>query len=81
MKKIHGVHYILLQFFKKSLYVLLDEFILLYFVGCHVNCSLFLKNLEKHFCNLTYTKKTWSNTLNIYRKNLLAIFYRLPISL
>ena len=22
-----------------------------------VNCSLFLKNLEKHFCDLTYKKK------------------------
>ena len=22
-----------------------------------VNCSLFLKNVEKHFCNLTYKKK------------------------
>ena len=50
-----------------------------------VNCSLFLKNLEKHFCDLTYKKKTSSNTLkiyrNIYRKNLSAIIFRLPISL
>ena len=48
------------------------------------NCSLFLKNLEKHFCNVT-CKKTSSNTLKIYRnihwKNLSAIIYRLPISL
>ena len=48
-----------------------------------VNCSLFLKNLEKHFCNLTYKKKTSPNTLKIYlyRKNLSAIIYRLPMSL
>ena len=49
-----------------------------------VNCSLFLKNFEKHFCKFT-RNKTSSNTLkiyrNIYRKNLLAIIYRLPISL
>ena len=50
-----------------------------------VNYSLFLKNLEKHFCDLSYKKKTSSNTLkiyrNIYRKNLSAIIHRLPISL
>ena len=50
-----------------------------------MNCSLFLKNLEKHFCNLTYKKKTSPNTLkiyrNIYRKSLSAIIYRLPILL
>ena len=49
-----------------------------------VNCSLFLKNLEKHFCDVT-CKTTASNTFkiyrNIYRKNLTAIIYRLPISL
>ena len=50
---------------------------------CHLytaesmNCSLF-KNLEKHFCNLTYKKK-FVEHIKIYRKNLLAIIYRLPI--
>ena len=32
-----------------------------------MNCSLFLKNLEKHFYNLTLQKKTSSNILKIYR--------------
>ena len=63
---------------KKSLFVLLNaaEF---------VNCSLFLKNLKKSFCNLTHGKKTSLNLLkiyrNIYRKNLSAIIHQLPISL
>ena len=76
--KIHGVDKVLLQF-KKSL------FVLFYPTAESVNCSLFLKNLEKHFYDLTFKKKASSNTLkiyrNIYRKNLLAIIYRLPISL
>ena len=47
-----------------------------------VNCFLFLNNLQKHFCYLTYKKKkNSSNTLkiyrNIYRKNLLAIMWQL----
>ena len=50
-----------------------------------VNRSLFLKNLEKHFCNLTYMKTNLVKHMkiyrNIYRKNLSAIVYRLPISL
>ena len=77
MEKMHCVHKVLLQF-KKSLFVLFDAI-----TAESVNSSLFLKNLEKHFCNLTY-KKTSSNILkiyhNIYRKNLSAIIYRLPIS-
>ena len=52
----------------KSLLVLFDA------TAEFVNSSLFSKNLEKHFCNLTYKKKTTSNTSkiyrNIYRKNL-----------
>ena len=50
-----------------------------------VNCSLFLKNLEKHSCNLTHKKKASSNSLkiyrNIHRKNLSTTMYRLPISI
>ena len=49
MEKIHCVHNVLLQF-KKSLFVLFDA------TAVSVNCSLFLKNLEKHFCNLTCKK-------------------------
>ena len=50
-----------------------------------MNRSLFLKNLEKHFCNLTYKKTNFVTRMkiyrNIYRKNLSAIVFRLPISL
>ena len=76
MKKIRGVHKILLQSKKISL--------------CFVNVTakslllFFLKNLRKHFCNLTCKKYTSSNTLkiyrNVYRKNLSVMIYRLPIS-
>ena len=42
-----------------------------------MNCSLFLKNLEKTFLQFDLQKKTLSNTLkfyrNIYRKNLSII--------
>ena len=59
-------------------------FVLLNFTAESVNCSL-LKNPEKTFLQFDLQKKTLSNTLkiyrNIYRKNLLAIIYRLPISL
>ena len=41
MEKIHG----LVAIFKKSLFVLFNA------TAESVNCSLFLKNLEKHFCN------------------------------
>ena len=55
-------------------------FVWLNFTAESVNCSLFLKNLEKHFCNSTYKQKTLSNTSkiysHIYRKNLSAIIYR-----
>ena len=51
MEKIHCVHEVLLQF-KKSLFVLFDVT-----TAESMNCPLFSKNLEKHFCNLTYTKK------------------------
>ena len=81
MEKIHGVHKVLLQL-KKSLFVLFNATAKL------VSCSLFLKNLEKHFRNLTH-KKTSSNTSkidrNIYRKNSRAIYILLvtgrPIAL
>ena len=50
-----------------------------------MNRSLFLKNLEKDFCNLTYKKTNFVKHIkifgNIYRKNLSAIVYRLPILL
>ena len=49
MKKIRGVHKILLQF-KKSLFVLFNA------MAEFVSCSFFLKNLHRHFCNLTYRK-------------------------
>ena len=49
-----------------------------------VNSFFFLKNLETHFYK-RFAKKTSLNALNIYRniyrKNLSAIIYRLPISL
>ena len=48
--KIHGIDKVLLQF-KKSLFVLFNA------TAESVNCSLFLTNLEKHFCDLTYKKK------------------------
>ena len=66
----------LLQF-KKSRFVLFNapvEF---------MDCSLFLKNLEKHFCNLTSIKNFVKHIeiyRNIYPKNLSAIIIRLPIS-
>ena len=75
--RIHGVDKVLLQF-KKFFFVLFNA------TAESVHCSLFLKNLEKHFCDLTYMNKTSSNTLkiyrNIYRKNLSAIIYRLLTS-
>ena len=55
------------------------------FTAESVNCSLFLKNLEKTFLQFDLQRKTSSNTSkvyrNIYRKNLSAIIYRLSISL
>ena len=60
-------------------------FVWLNFTAESVNCSLFLKNLEKTFLQFDLQKKTSSNTSkiyrNIYRKNLSAILYRLSISL
>ena len=50
--KIHGVDNVLLQF-KKFLFVLFNP------TAESVNCSLFLKNLENHFCDLTYKKKKY----------------------
>ena len=50
-----------------------------------MNRLYFLENLEKHFCNLTHKKTNFVKHTkiyrNIYRKNLSAIVYRLPISL
>ena len=50
-----------------------------------VKGSLFLKNLEKHFCDLTYKKKNFvkhiENLPQHLSENLTAINYRLPISL
>ena len=51
------------------------------FMAESVNCSLFLKNLEKTFLQFDLQKKTLLNTWkiyhNIYRKNLSTIIYRL----
>ena len=69
----------LVAIFKKSLFVLFNA------TAESVNYSVFWKNVQKHFCNLIYKKKTSWNTLkiyrNFYRKNLSAIMYRLTISL
>ena len=77
MEKILCITKVLLQV-KTSLLVLFNA------TAESVNCFFFLKSLETHFCNVT-CKKTSSNELkiyrNIYRKNLSAIIYRLPISL
>ena len=74
MEKIHGVCCNL----KKFHYVLFSA------TAESINYSLFSKNLKKRICN-NLQNKTSSNTLkiyrNIYRKNLSAIIYRLPISL
>ena len=78
MEKIHGVHKVLLQFIK-SLFVLFDA------TAESVNCSLFLKSLEKHCSDLTYKKNFVRHILKIYRniywKNSTAIIYRLSILL
>ena len=50
--KIHGVDQVLLQF-KKSLFVLFNP------TAESVNCYLFLKNLEKHFCDFTSPMAEW----------------------
>ena len=42
-------------------------FVWLNFTAESVNCSLFLKNLEKTFLQFDLQKKTLSNTLKIYR--------------
>ena len=74
--KIQGVDKVLLQF-KKFLFVLFNP------TAESVNCSLLLKNLEKHIRDLAYKKKIeFFNTLkiyHIYRINLSAIIYRLQI--
>ena len=48
-------------------------FVLFSLTAEFVNCSLFLKNLEKTFLQFALQKKTLSSTLkiyrNIYRKN------------
>ena len=52
-------------------------FVWLNFTAESVNCSFFLKNLEKTFLQFDLQKKTSSNTskiyCNIYRKNLSII--------
>ena len=45
--------------FKKPLFVLLNA------TAKSVNCSFFLKNLEKRFCNLTYKKKFVNHIENL----------------
>ena len=56
--------------FKKS-------FVLLNATAESVNCSLFLKNLEKHFCDLTYKKNFVKHIKNLSQK---FISDNLPIS-
>ena len=51
MEKIQGVDEVMLQS-KKSLFVSFNA------TAESVNCSLFLKNLQKQFGELTYKKKT-----------------------
>ena len=78
MEKIHDVRKVLSCNSTKSLFVLFNA------TAESVNCFFFLKNLEKHLCNFAYKKnfaKHIENLLHIYRKNLSAIIYRLPISL
>ena len=58
MEKIHGIHKVLLQF-KKSLFVLFNA------PAESLDCSLFLKNEEKHFCNLTYRKNFFRHIENL----------------
>ena len=50
--KIHGVDKVLLRF-KKFLFVVFN------LTAESVNCSFFLKNLGKHFCDLTYNTKNF----------------------
>ena len=50
--KIHGADKVSLQL-KKILFVVYNP------TAESVNCSLFLKNLEKYFCDLTYKKKNF----------------------
>ena len=45
-----------------------------------VNCSLIMKKLEKHFCNLTY-KEYFLRHIENLPQHLSAIIYRLTISL
>ena len=52
MEKIHGAHNVLLQL-KKSHLVLFNA------TAESVSCSLFLKNLEKQFCNSICQKQNF----------------------
>ena len=61
--KIHGVDKVLLQF-KKFLFVLFN------LTAQSVNCSLFLKNLEKRFCDLTHKKKNLVKHIEILPQRL-----------
>ena len=58
MEKIHGIHKALLQL-KKSLFVSFNA------TAESVDCFLFLKNLEKYFCNLTYRKNFFQHIENL----------------
>ena len=58
MEKILGVHKVLLQF-KKSLFILFNA------TAESVNSSLFLKNLEKDFCNWTSKKNFVKHIKNL----------------
>ena len=50
----------------KSCYNLTKSLLVLFNATAEsVNCSLFLKNLEKHFCNLTYKKNFVKHIKNL----------------
>ena len=68
-----SVDEVLLQF-KKSLFVVFNS------TAESVNCSLLLKNLEKHFCDLSYKKKNFVKHMENLPQHLSEKFI-LPITL
>ena len=62
MEKIHCVPKVLLQL-KTSLFLLFNA------SAESMNCSVFLKNLETHFCNVT-TKKNFVKIIEILPQHL-----------
>ena len=64
---IHCVDKVLLPY-KKSLFVAFNP------TAESVNCSLLLKNLEKHFCDLTSKKKNRIKHIESFPQHLLEKF-------